>query len=124
MFVGFGPASKRARKEGALEQCEGEAVPEGFVMFKGSLLDIGKLVNQLKRSEKARLDTETRMMEIQHDLTISSEKCHKQSSSIKDLTDDLKIYKDKLRSSDEKLKKVSVSGILSTLKFALKKSVY
>lgn len=86
-----------------------ESVAEGFVIYKGSLLDIDKLVIQLKRSESARVDTETRMMEIQHELVAVSEKSSKQSNTIKDLSDDLKVYKDRLRNVDDKLKKVTVS---------------
>lgn len=80
-------------------------------MFKGSLLDIDKLVNQLKRSENARVDTETRMMELQRELSVVTEKSTKQSNTIKDISDDLKVYKDRLRSADDKLKKVTVSRI-------------
>ena len=110
MFVGSGPPSKRARREDALaEQSEESIVSEGFVMYKGSLLDVEKLVSQLKRSEKARLDTEERLMELQHELCVVNEKSTKQTNNIKALSEDLKIYKDKLRNTDEKLRKVSVS---------------
>ncbi|XP_036148163.1 cell division cycle and apoptosis regulator protein 1 isoform X2 [Monomorium pharaonis] len=109
VFVGSGPPSKRARREDCiLEKTDEETIPEGIVMYKGSLLDVEKLVSQLKRSEKARLDTEDRMMELQHELTVVNEKSTKQTNSIKGLSEDLKMYKDKLRSSDEKLKKVSM----------------
>ncbi|XP_076164128.1 cell division cycle and apoptosis regulator protein 1 [Ptiloglossa arizonensis] len=108
VFVGSGPPSKRARREDtAAEQSDEPIISEGFVMYKGSLLDVEKLVSQLKRSEKARLDTEERMMELQHELTIVNEKSTKQTNNIKALSEDLKMYKDKLRSTDEKLKKVS-----------------
>lgn len=114
VFVGSGPLSKRARREDTVsEQSDESSQPEGFVMFKGSLLDVEKLVSQLKRSEKARLDTEERMMELQHELTIVNEKSTKQTNNIKALSEDLKMYKDKLRNTDEKLKKVSVSTTFS-----------
>lgn len=110
VFVGSGPPSKRARREDCIvEKTDEETFPEGIVRYKGSLLDVEKLVIQLKRSEKARLDTEDRMMELQHDLSVVNEKSIKQTNSIKGLSEDLKMYKDKLRSSEEKLKKVSVS---------------
>lgn len=108
VFVGSGPPSKRARRENSSDSQNTESVPEGFVMFKGSLLDLEKLVSQLKRSENARLETEARMMEIQHDLNATNERLHKQSNTMKDITDDLKNYKDRLRSTDEKLKKTAV----------------
>ncbi|XP_070153513.1 cell division cycle and apoptosis regulator protein 1 isoform X2 [Polyergus mexicanus] len=107
VFVGSGPPSKRARRDCILEKGDEEIIPEGIVLYKGSLLDVEKLVGQLKRSEKARLDTEDRMMEIQHELTIVNEKSTKQTNNIKSLSEDLKMYKDKLRSTEEKLKKVS-----------------
>ncbi|XP_011867512.1 PREDICTED: cell division cycle and apoptosis regulator protein 1-like isoform X2 [Vollenhovia emeryi] len=108
VFVGGGPPSKRARREDCIvERTDEETIPEGIVMYKGSLLDVEKLVSQLKRSEKARLDTEDRMMELQHELTVVNDKSIKQTNSIKGLSEDLKMYKDKLRGSDEKLKKVS-----------------
>ncbi|KAL0109583.1 hypothetical protein PUN28_014558 [Cardiocondyla obscurior] len=108
VFVGSGPPSKRARREDSiLEKNDEETIPEGIVMYKGSLLDVEKLVSQLKRSEKARLDTEDRMMELQHELTVVNDKSTKQTNSIKSLSEDLKMYKDKLRNSEEKLKKVS-----------------
>jgi len=114
VFVGSGPPSKRARREDCLmEKNDEETIPEGIVMYKGSLLDVEKLVSQLKRSEKARLDTEDRMMELQHELTMVNEKSTKQTNNIKGLSEDLKMYKDKLRNTDEKFKKVSVSMLLS-----------
>lgn len=116
VFVGSGPPSKRARREDALtEQSEESIVSEGFVMYKGSLLDVEKLVSQLQRSEKARLDTEERLMELQHELCVVNEKSTKQANNIKALSEDLKIYKDKLRNTDEKLRKVSVSVSLFNL---------
>ncbi|XP_058799301.1 cell division cycle and apoptosis regulator protein 1-like isoform X2 [Phymastichus coffea] len=121
VFVGSGPASKRARRENSSEESNSESVPEGFIIYKGSLLDVEKLVSQLTRSESARTDTETRMMEIQHELTAVSEKSTKQSNIIKDLSDDLKVYKDRLRSADDKLKKVTTE---SHSYFTSLKSIY
>lgn len=116
VFVGSGPPSKRARREDSvIEKGDEETIPEGIVMYKGSLLDVEKLVSQLKRSEKARLDTEDRMMELQHELTVINEKSTKQTSNIKGLSEDLKMYKDKLRGTEEKLKKVSVSMFVLVL---------
>lgn len=113
IFYGNGPASKRARRDDGALSDQSQTVPEGFVIYKGSLLDVEKLVSQLKRSENARVDTETRMIEIQHELSAISDKCNKQSSTIKDLSDDLRSYKDKLKNTDEKLKKVLVNIIFN-----------
>ncbi|XP_014220256.1 cell division cycle and apoptosis regulator protein 1-like [Trichogramma pretiosum] len=110
VFIGSGPPSKRARGEAGTDDVEMESVPDGFIMFKGSLIDVEKLINQLKRSESARVETEKKMVEIQHELTTLSEKSSKQSSSIKDLSEDLKMYKDRLRGSDDKVKKISTEA--------------
>lgn len=123
VFVGSGPPSKRARREDCvMEKGDEETIPEGIVMYKGSLLDVEKLVSQLKRSEKARLDTEDRMMELQHELTAVNEKSTKQTNNLKSLSEDLKMHKDKLRNAEEKLKKmsVSISSCISCLKISLK----
>ncbi|XP_015190809.1 PREDICTED: cell division cycle and apoptosis regulator protein 1-like [Polistes dominula] len=108
VFVSSGPPSKRARRDDkSTGITEEESIPEGFVLYKGSLLDVEKLIGQLKRSEKARVDTENRMIELQNELGIVNEKSAKQGNNLKGLSEDLKIYKDKLRCTDEKLKKVS-----------------
>ncbi|KAI4499751.1 hypothetical protein M0802_005007 [Mischocyttarus mexicanus] len=108
VFVSSGPPSKRARRDDkSTGITEEESIPEGFVLYKGSLLDVEKLIGQLQRSEKARVDTENRMIELQNELGIVNEKSVKQGNNLKGLSEDLKIYKDKLRCTDEKLKKVS-----------------
>lgn len=119
VFVGSGPVSKRARREDCvLEESDEGTTSEGIVIYKGSLLDVEKLVSQLKRSEKARLDTEDRMMELQHELNVVNEKSVKQANSIKGLTEDLKLYKDKLRGTEEKFKKVSVSTLAFSITYS------
>ena len=40
----------------------------GFVMFRGGLLDVEKLTEQLKRSEKARADTESMLISLREEL--------------------------------------------------------
>ena len=54
-----------------------------FVTFSGSVVDVGKLLSQLKRSEKARSDTEANLksaLKNVHDLKEASEK----HTSVKD----------------------------------------
>ena len=110
VFIGSGPSSKRARREdSAIEGDCSDALSEGFVIYKGSLLDIGKLVDQLKRTEKALLQTETKLIEVQHENNILNDKSNKKSNTIKDLSEEVKSFKDKSRNDDEKLKKVMVN---------------
>ncbi|CAG5106108.1 Similar to ccar1: Cell division cycle and apoptosis regulator protein 1 (Xenopus laevis) [Cotesia congregata] len=52
VFVGSGPPSKRARRENSSDSQNTESVPEGFVMFKGSLLDLEKLDSKSKNDSR------------------------------------------------------------------------
>ncbi|VEN50444.1 unnamed protein product [Callosobruchus maculatus] len=78
-----------------------------FVMFNGSLVDVGKLMAQLERSEKARLDTESRMVDLKNDNQKLQDKYSKSSSTIKHLNSELKEYKDKVRNTEDTLSKIS-----------------
>nr|CAH7723590.1 unnamed protein product [Callosobruchus chinensis] len=78
-----------------------------FVMFNGSLVDVGKLLAQLERSEKARLDTESRMVDLKSDNQKLQDKYNKSSSTIKHLNSELKEYKDKVRNTEDTLSKIS-----------------
>lgn len=72
---------------------------------------MGKLMSQLDRSEKTRLESEARMVDLKTENQKLSEKYQKSSSTIKHLNSDLREYKDKLRSSEDVLGKISVSKI-------------
>ncbi|CAH1186773.1 unnamed protein product [Phyllotreta striolata] len=87
-------------------------IAEGFVKFRGSVVDIGKLMSQLERSEKTRLETEARMVDLKSENQKLSEKYHKSNSTIKHLNSELREYKDKLRSSEEVLGKISAHSKL------------
>lgn len=78
-------------------------------MYQGALMDVGKLITQLSRSEKARLDTEQRMIELKKDNIKLSDKNDRSSSTIKNLTADLSDCKKKLQNTDDALSKVTVS---------------
>lgn len=78
-------------------------------MFRGSLVDVSKLMSQLERSEKARLETEARMVELKNENQKLSEKYAKSNSSIKHLNSELKDYKEKLRNTEESLSRITVS---------------
>lgn len=80
-------------------------------MYQGALMDVGKLLQQLQRSEKARVDTETFMKELKTENNKLSEKNDKSASSIKSLTGELSDCKKKLHQTDESLVKMTV-GIL------------
>lgn len=72
-------------------------------------MDVDKLMQQLERSEKARIETETRMVSLKNENNKLSEKCGKSTTTIKHLNADLKDYKEKLRNSEESLSRITVS---------------
>ncbi|XP_049786967.1 cell division cycle and apoptosis regulator protein 1-like isoform X2 [Schistocerca cancellata] len=114
VFTHFGsagsPPSKRARRDIADEGKESSSTPEGFIMYKGCLLDIEKLMQQLQRSEKARLDTENKMMNIKRDLGVMKEHTKVLTSTAKELTQELHDYRSKLAETEEELTNVKAKS--------------
>lgn len=84
----------------------------GMVMFRGALMDVGKLLQQLERSEKARLETESRMVDLKNENSKLSDKFTKSNSTIKHLNTELKDCKEKLRNVEDSLTKVNVYYIV------------
>ncbi|XP_056647234.1 cell division cycle and apoptosis regulator protein 1-like [Diorhabda sublineata] len=80
---------------------------DGFVKFRGSIVDVGKLLEQLERSEQARIETEVRLTEIKNENQKLSDKYHKSNSTIKHLNSEVRDYRDKLRTSEDVLSKVT-----------------
>ncbi|XP_022919300.2 cell division cycle and apoptosis regulator protein 1-like [Onthophagus taurus] len=82
---------------------------DGLVMFNGALVDINKLMAQLERSNKARIDTESRMVDLKSENIKLTEKNMKCNGSIKSLNSELKETKDKLRINEETLSRLSTN---------------
>lgn len=78
-------------------------------MFRGALVDIDKLMSQLERSDKARLETESRMVDLKNENSKLTEKYNKSNSTIKHLNSELKDYKEKLRGTEDNLVRITVS---------------
>lgn len=74
-------------------------------------MDIEKLLAQLERSEKARLATEARMIELKGENGKLTEKNIKNSQLIKSLNADIKDNNEKLKQTEESLHFVTVSCI-------------
>lgn len=78
-------------------------------MYQGALMDVKKLMQQLQRSEKARVDTETYMIELKNENNKLLDKNEKCCNIIKTISSELSEYKKKLQHSDESLVKMTVS---------------
>lgn len=78
-------------------------------MYQGAVVDIGKLLSQLDRSEKARIETEQCLVELKTENHKLSDKYAKSSSTIKHLNSEIKEYKDKLRSTEDVLGRSNVT---------------
>ncbi|XP_040583991.1 cell division cycle and apoptosis regulator protein 1 isoform X2 [Lepeophtheirus salmonis] len=95
-----------------------ESQEEGVCVYKGKVVDIGKLLSQLSRSEKSRLETESSLNNVTKsydELKHASEKFN----SIKErLNTEVKDLKRKTRTAEEELKKCqsNSTSYVSTLK--------
>jgi hypothetical protein len=78
------------------------------VLYKGGLLDVEKLMGQLKRSEKARTDTEQKMLVLKEELSGLKETATKSANTVNELSAQLQDYKEKLRITDQDLAEVKV----------------
>ncbi|KAK5650094.1 hypothetical protein RI129_001123 [Pyrocoelia pectoralis] len=78
-----------------------------LVVFRGALVDVTKLMAQLERSDKARIETETRMIDLKNENSKITEKYNKSSSNIRCLNSELKEYKEKLKTSEESLVRIT-----------------
>jgi hypothetical protein len=106
IFVGEEGISKKIKINGTGSE-ETPSSDDGLVTFRGALVDVGKLMSQLERSEKARLETETRMVTLKNENNKLSEKYNKSNTTIKHLNSDLKEYKEKLRITEHSLSRVT-----------------
>lgn len=84
----------------------------GFVLFQESVVDVNKLISQLERSEKTRVETETRMVTLKTDNQRLQDKYDRSNSTIKRLNSEVKDYREKLRSTEDTLGRISVSTIV------------
>ncbi|XP_075217714.1 cell division cycle and apoptosis regulator protein 1-like isoform X2 [Lycorma delicatula] len=101
------PPVKRSRKDGGEKTCDDSSSQQtpssGFVMYKGSLLDLEKLTSQLKRSEAARLETEKCLAKARHDYASLKDVNSKLNHTVKDLTAELKDFKERLTNTNSEL---------------------
>lgn len=72
-----------------------------------------KLMGQLKRSEKARTDTEQKMLVLKEELGGLKETATKSANTVKELSSQLHDYKEKLQATDQTLAEVKVCIVVS-----------
>ncbi|XP_014276938.1 cell division cycle and apoptosis regulator protein 1 isoform X3 [Halyomorpha halys] len=74
-----------------------------MIVFNGTLVDVGKLMEQLARSESARLDTEKTLGKLRDELSKIKESSSKSEKYIKDLNADVREYRDHLSQTSSEL---------------------
>lgn len=80
-----------------------------LIMYKGALIDIEKMMNQMKRSEAARANIEQRLVEItknNQELELNNAKT---KEKLKDMQSDLKSTNRKLHDAEQNLSNITVS---------------
>ncbi|KAI4460282.1 cell division cycle and apoptosis regulator protein [Holotrichia oblita] len=93
-------------KKAAFES-ENSSIDDGLVTFRGALVDVAKLMAQLERSDKARIDTENKMVDLKSENTKLTEKNNKCNSTIKSLSSELKENKERLKTTEEYLTRLT-----------------
>lgn len=73
-----------------------------------------KLMGQLKRSEKARTDTEQKMLVLKEELSGLQETSTKSANTVKELSLQLRDYQEKLQATDQMLAEVKVCFVVSS----------
>lgn len=68
-------------------------------------------MSQLDRSDRARTDTESRMVDLKTENAKLSDKYNKSNLTIKTLTSEIKECREKLRASEDSLEKATVSEL-------------
>lgn len=86
-----------------------ESTESHMVMHKGALIDIEKLLQQMSRSEKAREETEIRLVELTKTNAELQASGLKAKDKIKDLQSELKSCNRKLSDAESSLSSTSVS---------------
>lgn len=103
------PDENKKSNADAGKETEGDPSEAHMVMHKGALIDIERLLQQLKRSEKAREETELRLVEftrINSELQTSGSKA---KDKVKDLQSELKSCNRKLSDAETCLSTTNVS---------------
>lgn len=116
-FRQFVPGDKEGEKEG-VKATSGE---EGVVMFRGSVVDVGKLLEKLDKSETVRAATDLKLTELQMDLSQVKGENEKFSASKEKLNTDLKEVRKKLREREVELK---ISKLTENKYFEVLKQVH
>uniref|UniRef100_A0A0A9XJ01 Cell division cycle and apoptosis regulator protein 1 n=1 Tax=Lygus hesperus TaxID=30085 RepID=A0A0A9XJ01_LYGHE len=71
----------------------------GFVMHKGNLVDLNKLLGQLNKSENIKMETERALTKLKTDYAKLKESSGRSERTIKELQNDIRSYKDRLAST-------------------------
>lgn len=80
-----------------------------MVSFNGSLIDVGKLIEQMKRSERGREETEEILNELRKQNAELQSTQTKSANKIKDLQSDVKSLSRKLSDTESSLSSITVS---------------
>ncbi|XP_076053970.1 cell division cycle and apoptosis regulator protein 1-like isoform X3 [Oratosquilla oratoria] len=105
VFLDAVPVEKSMSKKNTKGKEEINTSGTGLIMYEGSLVDVGKLLQQLERSDKARSDTEEKLKELQKDLALFKEEVKKSSDKSSKLTKEIKSANVNLKSMEEELRK-------------------
>lgn len=81
----------------------------GLVVHNGAVLDISKLLEQIRRSEKTREDTEVQLVDLRRENTDLQRNQSRANDKIKEQSADIKSCTRKLIDAEQNLREITVS---------------
>lgn len=86
--------------------------PAGLVSHNGGVLDIPKLLEQMRRTEKAREDTEQLLIDLRRQVSDLTKSQSRSNEKVKDQAADIKSLTRKLVDAEQNLREITVSWAL------------
>ena len=83
--------------------------------YRGALIDVSKLLSQLDRSDSARIDTETKVLEMKMENARLTDKNVRTATVVKDLNIKVKEYKEQCKVQDDTILRLMVRRIIFTV---------
>ncbi|KAG0716692.1 hypothetical protein GWK47_009079 [Chionoecetes opilio] len=96
---------KMTTRKGSRSKDEPMASFTGVVKYGGSLVDIGKLMQQLEKSDTTRSNTEEKLKEVQKELIVNKEESKKTNEKTSKLTKELRVSNSTIKTLEEELQK-------------------
>lgn len=104
---GADPPTKKIKLDTLQEDSDIAETKNGLVLHNGGVLDIPKLLEQMRRTEKAREDTEQLLIDLRRQNADLTKNCNRSNERIKDQSADIKSLTRKLVEAEQNLRELT-----------------